>query len=73
MPLLSIIDFADNDIQYFKHFYRNHCKIYLEKAHITNREKEILRLMANGLNSPEITEVLFISYHTVENHKRNLR
>ena len=29
--------------------------------------------MAKGLNSPEIAEKLFLSYHTVENHKRNLR
>ena len=29
--------------------------------------------MANGLNSPQISEKLFLSYHTVEKHKRNLR
>ncbi|MBK8634774.1 MAG: LuxR family transcriptional regulator [Saprospiraceae bacterium] len=42
-------------------------------ANITKREKEILILMAKGLNTPQIAESLFISYHTVENHKRNLR
>ena len=40
---------------------------------ITKREKEILILMGKGLNTPQIAESLFISYHTVENHKRNLR
>ncbi|WP_078678966.1 LuxR C-terminal-related transcriptional regulator [Elizabethkingia bruuniana] len=29
--------------------------------------------MAQGNNVPIITKKLFISYHTVPNHKRNLR
>ncbi|MDG4654761.1 response regulator transcription factor [Chryseobacterium arthrosphaerae] len=45
----------------------------IEKPKITKREKDILNLMAQGFNSPEIAEKLFLSYHTVENHKRNLR
>jgi DNA-binding CsgD family transcriptional regulator len=40
---------------------------------ISKREREILTMMASGLNTPQIAEKLFISYHTVENHKRNLR
>lgn len=45
----------------------------VNKANITKREREILALMIHGKNSPEIAEKLFISYHTVENHKKNLR
>lgn len=45
----------------------------INKANITKREREILALMINGKTSPEIAETLFISYHTVENHKKNLR
>ena len=41
--------------------------------HITEREQEVLRLMIKGLNTPQIAATLHISYHTVENHKRNLR
>jgi DNA-binding CsgD family transcriptional regulator len=41
--------------------------------HITKREQEIVKLMATGLNSPEIADKLCLSYHTVENHKRNMR
>lgn len=73
MPLLSIIDFTDDEVQYFKHIDQDLQKIDMEKPNITSREKDVLRLMAQGLNSPEIADNLFLSYHTVENHKRNLR
>ncbi|CAH0205997.1 LuxR C-terminal-related transcriptional regulator [Chryseobacterium sp. Bi04] len=73
LPLLSIIDFSDNEVQYFKHVDQQLHPIDTEKPNITNREKDILKLMAQGLNSPEIAEKLFISYNTVENHKSNLR
>ena len=36
------------------------------KESITTREKEILGLLAQGMNSKEISEQLFISHHTVE-------
>ena len=45
----------------------------LDIPHITKREREILVCIFKGLKTPEIAEKLFISYHTVENHKRNLR
>ena len=47
--------------------------VSLDIPHISKRELEILQLMVRGLNSPQIAESLFLSYHTVENHKRNLR
>ncbi|WP_288788957.1 helix-turn-helix transcriptional regulator [uncultured Elizabethkingia sp.] len=72
MPVFSIIDDDGRKVQYFK--YINKADLELnDKPNITQREKEILVLMARGLNSPKIAEHLFISYHTVENHKRNLR
>ncbi|AYZ13885.1 LuxR family transcriptional regulator [Chryseobacterium arthrosphaerae] len=74
LPLLSIIDLTNNEAQYFKHVDQQvYKKINMEKPKITKREKEVLNLMAQGFNSPEIAEKLFLSYHTVENHKRNLR
>jgi DNA-binding CsgD family transcriptional regulator len=40
---------------------------------LTGREKQIINLMVKGLDTPKISELLNISYHTVQNHKRNLR
>ncbi len=40
---------------------------------LTNREKQILRLLAKGLSSQDIAKTLFISEATVNTHRRNLR
>ena len=39
---------------------------------ITRREKEILLLLEEGLNGPQISEKLFLSPYTVETHRKNL-
>lgn len=39
---------------------------------ITRREKEILKLIAEGLTNPEIAEKLFVSSSTVDSHRKNL-
>jgi DNA-binding NarL/FixJ family response regulator len=39
---------------------------------ITKREKEILKLIADGLSNQEIADKLFISLRTVETHRFNL-
>lgn len=39
---------------------------------LTRREKEILRLVADGITTPKIAEKLVISPLTVETHRRNL-
>jgi two-component system NarL family response regulator len=39
---------------------------------LTDRELEVLRLVAKGLNNREIAKQLFISENTVKNHVRNI-
>jgi DNA-binding NarL/FixJ family response regulator len=39
---------------------------------LTERELEVLRLMARGLNNRDIAKDLFISENTVKNHVRNI-
>jgi DNA-binding NarL/FixJ family response regulator len=43
-----------------------------EMPAITRREKEILLLLEEGLNGPQIAERLFLSPYTVETHRKNL-
>jgi DNA-binding NarL/FixJ family response regulator len=40
--------------------------------HLTDREMEVLKLVAQGLNNRDIAKQLFISENTVKNHIRNI-
>lgn len=39
---------------------------------LTNREIEVIELVAQGLSNKEISQRLFISYHTVKTHMENI-
>ena len=39
---------------------------------LTPREREVLKLKAQGLSNGEIASTLFISEHTVKNHVSNI-
>lgn len=39
---------------------------------LTRREKEIIALLHEGMNGPQIAEKLFLSPYTVETHRKNL-
>jgi LuxR family transcriptional regulator, maltose regulon positive regulatory protein len=41
-------------------------------ADLTEREFDVLRLLANGLSKREISDQLFISYNTIHSHVRSL-
>ena len=41
-------------------------------AELTDREKEIFQLSAEGMSSEEIAEFLTLSVHTISTHRRNL-
>ncbi|QNL50672.1 response regulator transcription factor [Olivibacter sp. SDN3] len=44
----------------------------LDLPKLTRREQEVLRCIAEGKTTAEIGELLFISPHTVETHRKNL-
>lgn len=41
-------------------------------AELTEREKDVLRLIAQELTTQEIADKLFLSFHTIETHRKNL-
>lgn len=43
-----------------------------QKMELTDREKEVLKHLMQGLNSREISEKLFISINTVQYHRKQL-
>ncbi|QIY90668.1 response regulator [Chryseobacterium gallinarum] len=43
-----------------------------ESVHLTNREKEVLALIALGKTTMQMADQLHISKHTVESHRKNL-
>jgi len=47
-------------------------RIVVQNDEISDREKEVLQLVALGLTNKEIAEKLFISSHTVITHRKNI-
>jgi len=47
-------------------------KIYDQDKKLTSQEKRVLELLIKGLTTKEIAYKLFISYHTVNTHRKNL-
>jgi DNA-binding NarL/FixJ family response regulator len=41
-------------------------------ALLTDREKEIIKLLCSGMNNRQIAETLFLSHKTVDNHRTNI-
>ena len=72
-PIMTIIDINNKKHQFFKIIDNKKALEAIKLPYITKREHEIVLQMIKGLNTPQISAALNISYNTVENHKRNLR
>jgi two-component system nitrate/nitrite response regulator NarL len=53
-------------------YFRGKNKPQTNIDELTTREKEIVKCIADGMNSNEIAKSLFISQHTVKTHRRNI-
>ena len=42
------------------------------QCRLSTRELQVLRLFASGRTSKEVAEALFLSLHTVNNHRKNM-
>jgi DNA-binding CsgD family transcriptional regulator len=73
-PIIQIVEkinntdvFGSTDVQLKKAYYLNR-----EDQLFTKREREIMLWLADGLSCKEIADKLFISEHTVINHKTSM-
>lgn len=73
VPLLSMVDHTNGKSTHYIYEEQQIKQQHTSPVILTRREKEVLALIFKGFTTPQIAEKLFISYHTVENHKRNLR
>ncbi len=62
---------ADQSMRNWVHLRRGESDAQLTEA-LTNREREIVKLIAEGKSNKEIAEMLFISVRTVERHRANM-
>ena len=74
----EIIDPSDHDKNIIRKLEKQFSLIVTQKEdsespeEISDREKEVLRLVAIGLTNKEIGDKLFISTHTVITHRKNI-
>jgi len=47
-------------------------RVGFAKPPLTKREREVLKLIAEGKSNKEIADLLFVSVHTVERHRANM-
>jgi len=69
MPL-AILESVHEKKQFV--FMENNLAIHKSKTILSKRELEIAKLMAEGRSSKFIADKLFISFHTVNTHRKNM-
>jgi two-component system, NarL family, nitrate/nitrite response regulator NarL len=67
--------YYDNDVaaEMMRSLTQNNLKkVAIEKVNLTEREIEIIKLIAKEMNNAAIGDALFISERTVESHRKNI-
>lgn len=64
--------FSEEIVDDLVHVGRGEAKTVFEVDSLTPREREVLKLIAEGKSSKEIAQLLFISVPTVNNHRANI-
>ncbi len=43
-----------------------------ERKDLSKREKEVVNMLSHGLSTKEISNLLYISFYTVDTHRKNV-
>lgn len=71
IPMIATVKFLNKNDEYETLFHKNYSQNLLTEG-LSNREKDILRLLTFNYTSKEIGNKLFISSHTVDGHRRKI-
>jgi DNA-binding CsgD family transcriptional regulator len=72
-PIMTVLSSEGINKQLFQVIPATRQLISMPTAHLSKREKQIIKLMACGFSTPQIADELSIAYSTVQNHKKNIR
>lgn len=72
LPIQASAKILNQNGEYETLFFKTYSAQKLIAAQITNRERDIIRLISFGNNTEEIADKLFISANTVNSHRRNI-
>jgi len=71
MDVCASAKLLNNNNEYETKYYNNYSQKLLSN-NISNRERDVIRLLIQNKSSKEIGEKLFISSNTVDTHRRNI-
>lgn len=71
LPVRASIRYLNEKKEYETVFHKTYGALLLEDK-ISDRERDVIRLLAMGYDNQSIADKLFISSHTVKTHRKNL-
>jgi len=73
LPMQSVVEAIRTVIEEGESYFDDSFKTAIKDSeNLSNREKEILKLIGEGKSSLEIADLLFIGKSTVDSHRKNL-